>query len=142
MAIFKTDLLKSVFKAFTALRAKVTLWSLVAIAAGLIVARVSIAADKTLVVFTAGWCANCRDVIPVIEDVAREQGLAVVMVDVDKQDAPKLAKTYNLAVPSLEPPQVYYIMGTQKTLLFDGRNYNPAQPASKLKSQLLQQLPR
>ena len=46
----------------------------------------------TLLDFTAAWCAPCKVLKPVLDEVGKEHGAAVVMVDVD--DHPDLAQQY------------------------------------------------
>jgi hypothetical protein len=78
--------------------------------------------------------------VPVIQDAAKELGIPVSVVDVDRQDAGKQAKGFGLAIPSTEPPQVYWVGDDHQILLFDGRGYEPTTPASKVKAQVSQKL--
>lgn len=77
----------------------------------------------TVVVFNASWCASCRTVLPIAQDVASQNNLAVSVIDVDGKDAPHQAGEYGLAIPNSQPPQVYLIHDGRVTLLFDGREY-------------------
>ena len=60
-------------------------------------------ADKPVLVdFWAEWCAPCRMIGPIVEEIAQEYGdrLKVVKVDVDGNQA--LAATYNvMSIPTL-----------------------------------------
>ncbi|MDX2084379.1 MAG: thioredoxin family protein [Candidatus Melainabacteria bacterium] len=89
------------------------------------VASHTAAADSDMVViFTARWCASCREIVPIVTQVATEQGLTVKTIDVDQQDAPRTADIYGLTIPSVELPQIYQIQQRKKvSLLFDGRSY-------------------
>lgn len=82
------------------------------------------AADRaTLVVFNANWCASCREVVPVVRDIASQNNLTVREIDVDSQTAPKEARSYGLSIPNDEPPQVYLVSRGRVTLLYNGRAY-------------------
>ena len=79
--------------------------------------------NATIVVFNANWCASCRTIVPVVQDVGRQNQLPVVVIDVDYADAPKQARSYGLSIPTGELPQVYYVVPGSTSLLFDGRQY-------------------
>jgi thiol-disulfide isomerase/thioredoxin len=81
------------------------------------------AADAQLVMFTATWCASCRDVMPVVERLASGQGLPIVLIDVDEPNAPQQASSKGLAIPSKELPQVYLLQANRASLVFDGEGY-------------------
>lgn len=83
------------------------------------------AADRspTLVVFTANWCASCRDVVPVVQQVGSQSRMNVVVIDVDRQDAPKTAQSYSLNIPTTEPPQVFYVNGGQVRQVYNGKDF-------------------
>lgn len=84
----------------------------------------SIAADRgNLVVFTANWCASCRELTPIVQDIASQNGLNVVQIDVDSQEAPKQARNIGVSMPGGEPPQIFYANRGHVTLLFNGRGY-------------------
>ncbi|MGM0351035.1 MULTISPECIES: thioredoxin family protein [Streptomyces] len=55
-----------------------------------------------LVQFTAEWCGPCRQLAPVLRDIAREEGdrLKVVQLDVDRNPATTIAYGV-LATPTL-----------------------------------------
>lgn len=80
--------------------------------------------DKgNVVVFQANWCASCREVVPIAREVAGQNGVNVVVIDVDAPDAPKQARSYGVGIPNDEPPQVFYTNKGRTTLLFNGRGY-------------------
>jgi thiol-disulfide isomerase/thioredoxin len=81
------------------------------------------AAEAQLVMFTASWCASCRDVMPVVESLASSQGLPIVLIDVDEPKAPQQASAKGLAIPSKELPQVYLLQANRASLVFDGEGY-------------------
>lgn len=86
--------------------------------------------ENTIVVFAANWCATCRDAVPIIQNVASENGLNVNVIDVDAQDAPKTASSYGLSIPKTDIPQAYLISGSSTKLILDGRNYSYGQGAA------------
>jgi thiol-disulfide isomerase/thioredoxin len=94
----------------------------VAVAAGSLLAGWS-AGRGTLVVFDANWCASCRELVPVIKDVAGQNSLSVSEIDVDAQDAPKQAHSYGLTIPNDEPPQVYFVSRGRATQIYNGKGY-------------------
>jgi thiol-disulfide isomerase/thioredoxin len=85
---------------------------------------VTAATGDQLIMFTASWCATCRDLMPVVERIVSEHALPLVLVDVDEPKAPKTSKQLGLAIPTKELPQLY-ILHANKTssLLFDGETY-------------------
>ncbi|MEB3286638.1 MAG: thioredoxin family protein [Vampirovibrionales bacterium] len=112
------------------------------LAGGLLSAPKAEAAKRTanaIVIFTANWCASCRTVIPVAQEVASQNGLGVETIDVDKQDAPSQASDFGLSIPSADLPQVYYVNNGRITLLFDARQYKFAKPEI-IRTQILSNL--
>ena len=81
----------------------------------------------SLVMFTANWCANCRDVAPVLRRVALENAMALQTIDVDSAEAPAEAKRLGLSIPSKNLPQVYLFMGGTEQLIVDGARYTYGQ---------------
>lgn len=81
------------------------------------------AARGNMVVFTANWCASCREVVPLVRDIASQNGLSVMEIDVDSSMAPKQAKGLGLGMPSDEPPQVFYVDRGRSTLIYNGKGY-------------------
>lgn len=57
--------------------------------------------DKLVLVdFYATWCGPCRMMHPIIEEVAKEENIKVIKVDVDKHD--KLARNYGImSIPTI-----------------------------------------
>jgi thiol-disulfide isomerase/thioredoxin len=79
--------------------------------------------EPYLVVFTASWCASCRDVMPVLERLASVNNLPLVLIDVDEPTAPKQASQRGLAIPVKELPQVFVMQANRSSVLFDGEGY-------------------
>ncbi len=79
--------------------------------------------NMSLVVFTANWCANCRDVVPMAQNVATTQGVSVTVIDVDASNAPKQAEKLGLSIPTRDLPQIYLKTGGTSRLVFDGSRY-------------------
>jgi thiol-disulfide isomerase/thioredoxin len=89
------------------------------------IAAVAHAAEKgTMVIFTAGWSASCREVLPIVRDIANTNGLTLKEVNVDDQNAPSQVSKFGLKVPTSDPPQVFLVTGNKVTLLFDGSRYS------------------
>lgn len=84
---------------------------------------VQAAARSTVVVFEANWCASCREVIPVVREIAAQNNLGMQEIDVDAQNAPAQARNYGLNIPTGDLPQVYLVTNGSSSVLFDGRNY-------------------
>ena len=80
-----------------------------------------------MVVFSAGWCAACRELVPAIQQTAGRYQVPVFVIDVDMQQAPKDAKGYGLSIPQKELPQAYLIEANRSFLLFDGDGYQLGQ---------------
>ena len=57
--------------------------------------------DKLVLVdFYATWCGPCRMMHPIIEEVAKEENVKVIKVDVDKHD--ELARNYGImSIPTI-----------------------------------------
>lgn len=57
--------------------------------------------DKLVMVdFYATWCGPCRMMHPIIEEVAKEENIKVIKVDVDKHD--ELARNYGImSIPTI-----------------------------------------
>ena len=57
--------------------------------------------DKLVLVdFYATWCGPCRMMHPIIEEVAKEENINVIKVDVDKHD--ELARNYGImSIPTI-----------------------------------------
>ncbi len=76
-----------------------------------------------MVVFTANWCASCREVVPIVRDVASQNNIAVTEIDVDSATAPKQAQGLGLGMPHDEPPQVFFVDKGRSTLIYNGKGY-------------------
>jgi thiol-disulfide isomerase/thioredoxin len=76
-----------------------------------------------IVFFNANWCASCRELLPMVQDIATSNQLGLTTIDVDADTAPKQARTLGLNLPKQGPPQVYYIHNRQQVLLYSGENY-------------------
>ena len=84
----------------------------------------SMAASRgDMVVFTANWCASCREVVPLAQEIASQNGLSVTQIDVDGQNAPKQAQSKGLSIPGDGPPQIFLVKGGHSTLIYNGKNY-------------------
>lgn len=56
---------------------------------------VSESIDKTLMVtFSAPWCGPCKDLAPVLAEVSKDQGIALVTVDIEQ--SPELVVQYGV----------------------------------------------
>lgn len=84
-------------------------------------------AEDRLVVFTATWCASCRDLMPVIERLASQRQLSLLLIDVDEPRAPKTAQGLGLEIPHRELPQVYLLRDSKASLVLDGSTYQLGQ---------------
>ena len=79
---------------------------------------------KDIVIFSAEWCASCRQINPIVQSVGADQNIPVHIIDVDIQDAPQNAQQYGLTIPKAELPQVYLVDSGHVTLLYDGRDFS------------------
>lgn len=95
----------------------------------------------TVVLFSANWCASCREIVPIVRDVATQNNVGVVQIDVDGQDAPKQAHNYGLSIPNDEPPQVYFVDKGRATLIYNGKGYKYGN-ADATRASILQSLQR
>lgn len=60
------------------------------------------AAEPVMVEFTAAWCAPCRVLAPILEDLARRHAGQVRVAVVNVEEAPELAQAYRVtAMPTL-----------------------------------------
>jgi thiol-disulfide isomerase/thioredoxin len=96
---------------------------------------------QKMVIFTAKWCATCREVVPMAKQVASQYGLSVLEVNVDDQNAPAQVRPFGLNVPNVDPPQVYWVGNGQVNLVLDGRNYDYGK-SDLMQSTLVQNLRR
>lgn len=99
------------------------------------------ASRGNMVVFSANWCASCREVLPIVRDVASQNGMGVTEIDVDSQMAPRQARALGLSMPNDEPPQVFYVDRGRATLLYNGKNFKFGYPDA-VRAALLQNLQR
>lgn len=96
--------------------------------------------DKgSIVVFEANWCASCREIVPIAREIASQNGLNLVEIDVDSPDAPKQARGLGVGIPNDEPPQVFYAHKGRMSLLYNGRGYKSGAVA-KARTTILQNL--
>jgi thiol-disulfide isomerase/thioredoxin len=108
---------------------------------GLVLPALAASGKDQFVVFNANWCASCREVLPIVRDVASQNGIMVREIDVDDQRAPSQARQLGLDIPSNDPPQVYLIHNGGISLVLDGRNFQYGKP-ELIRSRLLQNLQR
>lgn len=101
------------------------------------------AADKVgIVVLNSNWCYSCREVVPIAQDVGRQNNIGVTIIDIDKQDAPKQARNFGIAIPSGrqdEAPWVYFVNGNRTILLYSGSSFK-AGYESAARAEILQNL--
>jgi thiol-disulfide isomerase/thioredoxin len=97
------------------------------------------AARGNVVVFSANWCASCREVLPVVREVASQNSMSVTEIDVDAQTAPKQARGLGLSIPSDEPPQVFLVDHGKTTLLYSGKGFKFGYPDA-VRATILQNL--
>ena len=80
-----------------------------------------------LVDFWAEWCAPCRAIAPVVEEVAAEQAGRLKVLKLNVDDSPEIARKYGvLAIPTL--------------LVFQGGELRKRLAGARGKTQLLGQL--
>ena len=80
-------------------------------------------ADKgpTLLVFTAGWCASCREVMPAVKAYATGKGYTLQVVDVDDSAAQGITRQYGLNINQVAPPMVYFVTGGKPVVVIDDK---------------------
>ena len=95
------------------------------LAAGIVLMPQSEAAKRGggMIVFTAKWCASCRSIVPIVQQLGTQNNMPVTVIDVDAPNAPAQARDNGLSIPTNELPQVYQTSGGGTKLLFDGRQY-------------------
>ncbi|MER5354377.1 thioredoxin [Kitasatospora sp. NPDC002551] len=65
-------------------------------------AEVLAAEGPVLVDFTADWCPPCRQMVPVLAEIAREEGHRLTVVSVDVDHNPQTQAAYGvLSMPTL-----------------------------------------
>jgi thioredoxin-like negative regulator of GroEL len=99
---------------------------LVSLAAVLVFSKVLVEkayAEKspTLVMFTASWCASCRDVLPAVKAYAGSKGYTLQVVDVDTPAAQGITRQYGLSINQVAPPMVYYVANGKQVLVLDDK---------------------
>lgn len=93
----------------------------------------------SLVFFTANWCASCREAEPIVKEVASQNNLTLMTIDVDGADAPKQAHNAGLSIPTESPPQVFYLSHGRTSLVYNGSKA-PHASAEDVRSALLSNL--
>ncbi len=119
---------------------------LAGVALFVLAATVSVAAwaanRMCLVVLNSNWCYSCREVVPIAQEIAQQNNLSVTVIDIDRQDAPRLARTYGIAIPSdsqEDAPWIYLVNGNRTVLIYSGNGYKPGYEDAA-RAQILQNL--
>lgn len=97
--------------------------------------------SPVMVFFTASWCAACREVIPIAQNVASQYQYTIQIVDVESASAVERAKTFGLTIPKKTLPQVYLMTSTPPTLIYDGTLHPFGDPPA-IRELLLEGLPQ
>ena len=98
------------------------------------------AEDANIVLFNANWCAQCREIDPIVQEVADQNHLPVKEIDVDDQNAPREVKTMGLSIPTKRLPQIYLLSQGKAILLFDGAKTSFGNDIQAIRATLLQRL--
>ena len=82
--------------------------------------------EPALVVISANWCAKCRDMSDITDNVLQavpQADLKVITLDVDNPSTPSVAKRYGINLQGNAVPQIYLFQHGQTSLLLDANTY-------------------